>query len=42
MSTERREEGSVNSEIEIAVMWPQDKEYQQLADIGKGEELILP
>ena len=42
LTTERRREGSVNSEVEIAVIWPQDKECQQLADTGKGEALILP
>ena len=37
LTTERRGKGSVNSEIETGVMWPQAKEYQQLADIGKGK-----
>lgn len=37
MTTDRRGEGSVSNEVEIAVMWPEAKEDWQPADVGKAK-----
>lgn len=37
---EREEKGTVTAEAEIGVMWPQEKEFRQSLESGKGNGWI--